>query len=247
MEQSAMNMKHSLLSSLVLAAMVSMPEGRSGGGGNITFNGSTDDPNGDSGTEFVSKATQAVLEAQGQPIDAKQPGLKFLSDPAMLKAAQEGAIGFTGKTAQVSKQGAEGLLTIDSFTGVVVLNEDTPEWATDLGLVSAVLSERHAFYASRLGPQYAMEHVSPEVFAYEDLAWLTLVDDGANGTEAIVEADEEHRMEVVAAVIGIDRDTGYMKGEEYGTEFMSDNTRTEAELQALQEAARKPEAVEAHG
>jgi hypothetical protein len=209
-------------------------------GSGIKFLGTTEGP---APADSLSTEAKQVGDQQGRTT----AGIKFLTDTVMQEAAQNGAPGFTGKMAQVSKQGGEGLLTIDAFTGMVVMNEDTPEWATDLGLVTAVLTERHSFYASRLGQKYADTHVSPEVYAFEDLAWLSIVDDGAEGQEVLTDADEEHRMEVLAAVLGVNREDGEIEGALVSGEFISDNTRTAAELAALEESTAAPVAVEAQG
>lgn len=223
------------LFALALLAPQNDQGSKSSAGGTLKFLGSADGPV-DSG---ITAATKDVGNQMGKTTD----GIKFVSDPEMLKAANTGTIGLTGKVAYVNKQGAEGLLAIDAFTGVVLMNDETPEWGTELGLVNALLHERHSFYASRLGQKYADDHVSPEVYAFEDLAWLSTVDDGADGTEAITDADVEHRMTVVATVLGVNRETGDVKGAELAAEFQSDNTRTEAELAALQEATQQPQAV----
>jgi hypothetical protein len=142
-------------------------------------------------------------------------------------------LGLTGKVAHVHKKDAEGMLAIDAYTGQVIPGqEDKPEWAE--GLVLAQLAARHIFYASRLGAKYDDEHKSPEVYAYEDLDWLAL--DMETGDETEINADDEFRMEVMAGVLGIDRETGDIKGVLAETEVAMDYTRTDAEQQALEEA-----------
>lgn len=148
-------------------------------------------------------------------------------------ATEAVGLGLTGKVALVHKADAEGMLQIDAFTGQVIPGQhDRPEWAD--GLVMAQLAERHIFYASRLGEKYADEHKSPEVFAFEDLGWLAL--DMNTGDELTLDADSEFRMEVMGTVLGIDRETGDIKGVLAETEIASDQLRSAAELAALEEA-----------
>jgi hypothetical protein len=82
--------------------------------------------------------------------------------------------------------------------------------------------------------------------AFEDLGWLCLVDNGtAEPHEAIVQADAEFRMNVVAEVLGINRDADDQTNAEplgadasgWSMEQYSNQTRSQAELDAL-EAAR---------
>lgn len=189
----------------------------------------------------INRGIQASLDAVASPA------------PANATAAESVLYGLSGKVAHVHKKDAEGLLAIDAVTGQVIpsgtvidgtaYNEDRPEWSqTDEGqtLVLAQLAERHIFYASRLGADYASspEHKSPDIFAYEDLAWLAL--DSETGDEASIEADDEHRMEVIATYAGIDRsadlEDGHF-GETLATmELALDNTRTGEEMKAFTEA-----------
>lgn len=205
-------------------------------GGSMTFK---TDPN----KSEAEAAKEASEMATGR-------GVNFKTDPAFSEAqmAAQGQpiIGLTGKVAHVHKQGEEGMLAIDAFTGQVIMDEDTPEWAKDAGLVMAQLTERHVFYGKRLGDSYANEHQAPSVYAYEDLGWLCLVDNGtAEPHEAIVQADAEHRMNVVAEVLGINRDADDQSNAEplgadasgWTMEQYSNQTRSQAELDAL-EAAR---------
>lgn len=195
---------------------------------------------------FKTDPSKSEAEVAGEA-KAMGEGMTFQTDPAFAEAqaAAKGAplVGLTGKTVQVHKEGEEGMLAIDAFTGQVIMNDDTPEWAKDLGLVVAQLTERHIFYGNRLGPDYAAAHQQPEVLAFEDLGWLCLVDNGtAEPHEAVVQADSEHRMNVVATVLGIDRDvdaTEPMGADASGwsMEVYSNETRSQAELDAL-EAAR---------
>jgi len=140
-----------------------------------------------------------------------------------------GGLGFTGHLTPVHKSGQPGAIDIDSYTGQVATPADQrPEWAD--GLALANLAERHKFYTDRLGPQYADEHKAPELLAYEDLEWLGV--DMETGSEVTYPADTEHRMEVMATVLGIERDadTADIAGATTAVEMASDNRRTEAEM-----------------
>lgn len=157
----------------------------------------------------------------------------FAPEGLSSTASDAVGLGLTGKVAHVHKKDAEGMLAIDAYTGQVIPGqEDKPEWAD--GLVLAQLSERHIFYAARLGKKYAEEHKNPEVYAFEDLGWLAL--DMETGDETVLDADDEFRMEVIAAVLDIDRETGDIKGVLAETEVAQDFTRTLAEQQELEEA-----------
>lgn len=208
------------------------------GGGSMTFK---TDP---------EKSQAAVEGEQAATIAARSSGMNFQTDPAysenQLAAKGAPVIGLTGKVVHVHKQGEEGMLAIDAYTGQVIMDADTPEWAKDQGLVMAQLTERHVFYAHRLGEAYATEHRQPDIMAFEDLGWLCLVDNGtAEPHEALVQADDEFRMNVVAEVLGINRDADDQTNAEplgedasgWTMEQYSNQTRSQAELAAL-EAAR---------
>lgn len=142
-------------------------------------------------------------------------------------------LGLSGRVAHVHKKDAEGMLMIDAFTGQVIPDQhDRPEWAD--GLVLAQLAERHTFYTTRLGANYADAHKDPEVFAFEDLGWLGL--NMEDGEETVIAADNEFRMEVIANVLGIDRETGAIEGALAEAEVYADDTRSPAELAALEQA-----------
>ncbi|RWP84768.1 MAG: hypothetical protein EOR11_20115 [Mesorhizobium sp.] len=209
-----------------------------GGGGSMTFK---TDPN---------KSADAVAQDEAASIAAQSSGVNFKTDPAFseaqLAAKGQPLVGLTGKTVHVHKQNEEGMLAIDAFTGQVIMDADTPEWAKDAGLVVAQLTERHVFYGKRLGDDYAASHQQPDILAFEDLGWLCLVDNGtAEPHEAIVQADAEFRMNVVAEVLGINRDADDATNAEplgadasgWSMEQYSNQTRSQAELDAL-EAAR---------
>lgn len=209
---------------------------------------------------FKTDPAKAEEEAAKEAVElAGGQGMNFKTDPALSEAqlAAQGhpVVGLTGKVIHVHKQEAEGLLAIDAFTGQVIMDADTPEWAKEQGLVMAQLTERHVFYGKRLGDAYAQEHQSPQMIAYEDLGWLCLVDNGtASPHEAIVQADDEFRMNVVAEVLGLNRDADDAANAEplgsdasgWNVEMYSNQTRTQAELDEL-EAARLKEMAADHG
>lgn len=163
----------------------------------------------------------------------------------------EGAnIGSTGKTIIVTKQGEEGGIEVDAFTGIVLNPNENPEWAN--GLTNALLAERHIFYSSRLGGLYTDEMKQPEAMAYEDLAWVHVTELDApvlNPETGLwdhvelnqLDADHEFRMNVIAEVTGIAGDIDLEKGA-FGKDAITqaialDNERDEAELAAMDEAA----------
>lgn len=167
-------------------------------------------------------------------------------------------LGDSGRVTPVHKKDAEGSILIDSFTGrIVTPTDELPEWA--YGLAMAQLAERHAYYTQRLGQQYAKGHAVPELYAFEDLAWLgvaledgQMLPDGTTleaGDEYVLDADDEHRMEVLGTVLGIDRDAalmgaddGHIKGAIAEVAIAYDTARTDSEMEDFrqgQEAAAK--------
>lgn len=181
---------------------------------------------------------------------------KLLHSSTALLLAPEGlsnvtTMGLTGKVAHVHKKDADGMLAIDAVTGQVLPEQhDRPDWAD--GLVLAQLAERHIFYAAKLGEEgYTAEMRNPDIYAFEDLGWLAMKTDPEASTEDldaqgnIVDdaeyvraADDEHRQTVIAAALGIDRETGDIENVLAEVEIASDQTRTAAELAALEEAQR---------
>lgn len=149
------------------------------------------------------------------------------------QAAPTPDFGLSGRTVMVHKENEEGALLIDAESGLVIPGQaEKPDWAAHLAC--AQLQERHAFYTTRLGSWYteAMQH--PEVFAYEDLAWVAVDPDTGNETE--VEADAEHRMNVIAMAAGVDLETGDVKDAKQEVEIATDTYRTAEEIAALDEA-----------
>jgi hypothetical protein len=149
------------------------------------------------------------------------------------------------RTIPVHKQDCEGVLYINAVTGLVQQPiEERPEWAD--GLACALTAERHGWYSSRLGAQYAAEHRHPEAYAYEDLGWLAINEEGE---EFEIEADSEHRMEIIATVAGLDREEGTFTGANLTeVELSLDRTREAGEVAALEKAQEEGfEAVRGDG
>lgn len=160
----------------------------------------------------------------------------------MNTATNHSEMGLTGHEIPVHKAEHEGVLLIDGFTGQVIPNQhDRPEWAE--GLVIAQLTERHNWYTQRMGAEaYAASGLNaPEALAFEDLGWLGLETTATNnadedGAEIVLEADDEFRMEILAGLMGADRDTGEIVGTHHEQYIAQDNTRTEAEMKDFREA-----------
>lgn len=172
------------------------------------------------------------------PFDKVLPGT-----PSGAKASEAITMGLTGKTIAVHKKDAEGILLIDAFTGQVLPDSlqgegGRPEWATYSGLVMAMLTERLLWHSSRLGGTMSPEQAQPEVLAFEDVTWLAL--NTEDGEETVIEADDEFRMEILSAALGINRETGDITGTLLADiEVASDNTRSAAELAMLEEAQQE--------
>lgn len=137
----------------------------------------------------------------------------------------------TEPTKIVQRTDHEGVLQINAHTGLIVTpNDERPDWAD--GLACALLNERNEFYVQRLGAAYTDELRNPEALHYEDLGWVA-VDEA--GDEVEIEADAEHRMQFIADLIGVDRETGEIKGTVLAeTEIAMDRTRSPEELAAFE-------------
>jgi len=109
--------------------------------------------------------------------------------------------GLDGKPVLVHKKGAEGGLAIGSLSGRILTPiMERPDWAE--GLAVALLAERHEFYLSRLGPVFAEQRAADTVIPFEDLGWVAT---DAEGEQIELEADSEHRMDVIAEATGVIR------------------------------------------
>lgn len=170
------------------------------------------------------------------------PDLPAVNRPS---APPAGPLGFTGKLTPVHKKDAEGAIEIDTYTGQVATPADQrPTWAD--GLAMANLAERHKFYIDRIGNEaYTQDHAVPELLAYEDLEWLAvamedgLAEDGSErraGDEMILAADAEFRQDVLAAILGIDRDEGDIEGAQVSVEIAADTKRTEGQMADFRQA-----------
>lgn len=151
----------------------------------------------------------------------------------MTDTTSTNVIPLSERTIPVHKIDSEGVLLINAMTGQVQQPlDERPEWSE--GLACALLAERHGWYSKRLGAQYADEHKQPEAFAYEDLGWLGVDEDGE---PVELSADEEHRMETIAGALGLDREEGEIRGKTLAeVELSLDRERTEGEVAALEEA-----------
>jgi hypothetical protein len=143
------------------------------------------------------------------------------------------------RTILVHKQDSEGSLIINALSGMVQQTlDERPEWSE--GLTCALLAERHLFYSSRLGPEYAAEHSAPTAIAFEDLGWIAV---DAEGEPVELEADAEWRMNVIADATGTIRSDDLSrtrqddtKGELAHALLDMDAHRTAAEVPALEKA-----------
>lgn len=138
------------------------------------------------------------------------------------------------RTHLVHRTDHEGALQINATTGIIVTpNDERPDWAD--GLTCALLNERHQFYASRLGEAgYTETMRNPEVLNYADLGWIA-VDEA--GDEVEIEADAEHRMQTLADLIGVDRETGEITGTVMAeAEIAFDKQRSPEEMAAFEQS-----------
>lgn len=137
----------------------------------------------------------------------------------------------TTHTALVHKKDAEGALIIDALTGHIIQDPmERPDWSE--GLSVALLGERLGYYNTRLGHHFTDDMKKPEAYAYEDLGWIGV--DG-EGDPLEIEADAEHRMSVIAEVLGVNREDGTVTGTVAAeVEIAFDKERTGDEVAALE-------------
>jgi hypothetical protein len=90
----------------------------------------------------------------------------------------------------VSKDGEEGIITIDKSTGNILTHlDEMPEWTN--GLLMAITGERIGYYNGRLGDVPPVNaHLEDQSVNFADLAWLARDD---AGNEADIPADAEYR------------------------------------------------------
>ncbi len=151
------------------------------------------------------------------------------------KQPETAPLGMTGKVSTVHKAGHEGVLLIDTLTGVIApKQEDKPEWAESL--VMAHMAERINWYSQKAGPSFP-GYLS-ETYAFEDLMWTQFSGEYDANEEPILETleyDEEFRMDVLAAFAGLDRETGEVTGRVLAEKAIAgDQYRTPEELAALE-------------
>lgn len=128
----------------------------------------------------------------------------------------------------------EGVLQVNGLTGIIVTpNDERPDWAD--GLTCALLNERNEFYTQRLGAGFTAAMRTPEAgLHYEDLGWVA-VDEA--GDEVEIEADSEHRMQFIADLVGIDRESGEIKGNVLAeVEVAMDRNRSPEEMAAFEQS-----------
>lgn len=134
------------------------------------------------------------------------------------------------KTITVHKEGAEGSLQVDAYTGLIKTPLiQRPDWAE--GLTNCLLQERTVFYQKRLGPAYKGQE---SALAFQDLSWLGL---DAEQAECQLDADSDYRSDVVAKALGIDR-------EDFETEQPFGSVVAEAELDLEKRDLARSEASE---
>lgn len=102
----------------------------------------------------------------------------------------------------IHKANHEGAFHIDGLTGQVVTPVDErPDWAE--GFAVALLGERTGWYEQRLGQQLPESIRKPEMIDASDLGWIAF---DHEGSEVEIEADADHRMDVLAGILNIDRE-----------------------------------------
>lgn len=127
----------------------------------------------------------------------------------------------------------EGVLQVNALTGIITTpNDERPDWAE--GLTCALLAEHKQFYASRLGEAgVKLASETAEMLNYEDLGWIGVDEDG---NEVEIEAQAEFRMNLIADLIGVDRETGEITGGKVlaEAEIAMDRNRTPEEAAAFE-------------
>ncbi len=212
------------------------PDTGSSGGPDRGLNASLEAGGGDPGTTVETPSRPAIDRGLTASLRAEEANFS-----ATGQQVTDFEVPLSGKVVPVHKQGEEGLLMIDAVSGWVIRGqEDRPAWSD--GLITAILGERHIFYANRLGSAYTEDHKMPEVLAFEDLPWMAL--NMETGEQLAYEADAEFRMDVVAEVLGINRSIEGdhdIKGNERTVvaEISYDNTRTGEQMAAFTEAQGK--------
>lgn len=101
----------------------------------------------------------------------------------------------------IHKADHEGALHIDARTGEILTRmAERPEWAD--GYAVALLAERTGWYEQRLGENLPERLYRPEILDAADLGWIAF---DAEGEEVEIEADTDHRMDILADILNVDR------------------------------------------
>ena len=102
----------------------------------------------------------------------------------------------------IHKAGLEGAFHIDALDGRVVTPVDErPDWAE--GFAVALLGERWGWYEQRLGRNLPDSIRKPEMIDANDLGWIAF---DHEGQEVEIEADSDHRMDILAGLLNVDRE-----------------------------------------
>lgn len=118
----------------------------------------------------------------------------------------------------VHKADHAGALHIDARTGEILTPlSERPEWADNYAV--ALLAERTGWYEQRLGKQLPETLTRPEMLDTADLGWIAF---DAEGDEVEIEADADHRMDILAGILNVNR-------EDYDQGLRFENTLAEAE------------------
>lgn len=104
----------------------------------------------------------------------------------------------------IHKEDAPGVILLDLAGRIVTEPFDMPEWAPE-GISVGLLAERTRFYEQRLGPVLAAPFLNTNAINVEDIGWVAVDEDGQ---QVELSANEDYRMEVLAAVLEVDRDEG---------------------------------------
>ena len=140
----------------------------------------------------------------------------------------------TGRQIMVHKEGEEGALQVDALTGYITTPVDArPDWSD--GLAVALLQERATFYERRLGPAFSPAMRDATAIAFQDLGWVG-VDEEQEACE--LSADHEYRADVVAKVLGINREDFEADADHFGP------TVAEVEIDLQDRAVSKAEATD---
>jgi len=140
-----------------------------------------------------------------------------------------------GTKVLIHKDGEEGALHLCALTGKVLTpTDELPIWGE--GLIVGVIQERLKWYGDRLGAAFTDDHKRPEAIIMQDLGWVAL--DPETGEEMELEADNEYRMEVLATVLGVDRENYENNAVLFGhvlaeVEVVANTERTAEEASAI--------------